>query len=110
MDLRTLSPVNNNVIVSLIEEYESESWIVYKRDSEYDHMMNAEVCCKIELVGKNSRLCGIELPMYFMAMIKELYEIGDWYYTIHDTRVKWLLTKPIFKNDFSRNIRNVKTI
>lgn len=103
-------PVNNNVIVSVIESYTSESWIEYKRDSYYDHMQNTEICCKLELVWSDSRLAWVELPMYFIAMKGELFQIDDNLYTIHEDRVKGLYTKPVFKNDFSKNMANVTSI
>lgn len=103
-------PVNKNIIVSVVESYISESWIEYKRDSYYDHMQNTEICCRLELVWSNSRLVGVKLPMYFMAMKWELSKIADNLYIIHEDRVKGLYTKPVFKNDFSKRMANVTSI
>lgn len=102
-----IKPINNNVLVTLVNKY--KEWpIEYSRENQFDYLLNSEVCCRIESIAEDAtRLSWLELPLYFVAMYWELEDVWDWYYIIHQERVKWLSKDPIYKDDFSRNMHRL---
>lgn len=107
--LKMIVPVNCNALVSLVEEYKTESWFQFKRDDSFDHLLTAEVCCKIEAIASDAtRFAGIQLPLYFTAMRGELTEVDDtWLFILHSDRIKGMTTKPNYKNNFSSNMHKL---
>jgi len=110
-------PLNNNIFLSLVEEFQTESGISYHRDTEYDNMLNTEVCCKVEVVGESDHAKRIKEFLdnngwvwYFLAMKGELKEIENNLFYLHEERVRYLTKEPIYLNTFSNNLRKLHDI